>query len=95
MRTTLILAVAALLGPGAAMARLWHYNLEALHFLYGGLLSAYVILYFKSSSGSRTVLFFIFLAVLTGGEEAGKPANSRRVKERLARGGYPTRSWEV
>lgn len=42
----------------------WRFNVEALHFLYGGLLSAYVVLYLKSSSGARPVVFFILLALL-------------------------------
>jgi hypothetical protein len=50
--------------PGKWTSKLWPYNVEVLHFLYGGLLSAYVVLYFKSSSGLKAILFLIFLAVL-------------------------------
>jgi hypothetical protein len=49
--------------PGRRTARWWRYNLEALHFLYGGLLSAYVVLYFRSSTTARPALF---LALLIG-----------------------------
>src|SRR5687767_12878343 len=42
--------------PGARAERFWRYNLEALHFLYGGLLSAYVVLYFRSSTTARPAL---------------------------------------
>jgi hypothetical protein len=50
--------------PGRLAGRLWRYNLEALHFLYGGLLSAYVVLYFRSSTSARPVLFLALLAVV-------------------------------
>ena len=52
--------------PPALVARLWHYNIEILHFFYGGLLSAYVVLYLKSSSGARPIVFFLLLAALMG-----------------------------
>ena len=50
--------------PPPRLARLWHYNVEVLHFFYGGLLSAFVVLYFKSSSGARPIVFFLLLAAL-------------------------------
>jgi len=50
--------------PRGAIARWWHYNVEVLHFFYGGLLSAYVVLYFRSSSGLRTLVFFGLLVAL-------------------------------
>ncbi|HEY1308244.1 MAG TPA: DUF2914 domain-containing protein [Vicinamibacterales bacterium] len=50
--------------PGRLIARLWHYNVEALHFLLGGLLSAYVVLYFRSTSSSRAVLFLLLLVIV-------------------------------
>ena len=45
-------------------SRLWAYNVHVLHFLYGGLLSAYVVLYFKSSTSARPLIFFSLLVLL-------------------------------
>jgi Protein of unknown function (DUF2914) len=50
--------------PGKFIGRVWHYNIEALHFIYGGLLSVNVVLYFKSSSGAKPIVFFLFLVAL-------------------------------
>lgn len=47
--------------PGPFVARPWRYNLEALHFVYGGLLSAYVVLYFRSSTSARPAVFLLLL----------------------------------
>jgi hypothetical protein len=47
--------------PGRLTQRLWRYNLQALHFVYGGLLSAYVVLYFRSSTSARPAVFLLLL----------------------------------
>jgi hypothetical protein len=49
--------------PAGVTAAAWAYNLEALHFLYGGLLSAYLVLYVRSSTLARPA---VFLALLLG-----------------------------
>jgi len=50
--------------PPAGIERYWAYNVEGLHFLYGGLLSAYVVLYLKSSTWARPLVFFVLLVAL-------------------------------
>jgi hypothetical protein len=50
--------------PPAMIERSWVYNVEVLHFFYGGLLSAYVVLYLKSSTRARPLVFFVLLVAL-------------------------------
>jgi len=50
--------------PPAFILRPWAYNVEVLHFFYGGLLSAYVVLYLKSSTLARPLIFFLLLVAL-------------------------------
>lgn len=50
--------------PPAMIERPWAYNVEALHFFYGGRLSAYVVLYLKSSTQARPLVFFVLLVAL-------------------------------
>jgi hypothetical protein len=44
--------------------RKWPYHVEVLHFLYGGLLSAYVVLYFRSSTFARPLIFLVLLVTV-------------------------------
>lgn len=67
--------------PRGLTARWWPYNLEALHFLYGGLLSAYAVLYVRSSAATRSTLF---LALLGGVMAVNEIPRVRRL-------GYPLR----
>jgi hypothetical protein len=50
--------------PPAFIGKLWSYDVEVLHFFYGGLLSAYVVLYVKSSTRARPLVFFLLLVAL-------------------------------
>ncbi len=65
--TLLILQAKALGGhwtPQGRVERIWKYETEILHFFYGGLLSAYTVLYFKSTSFSRSFIFLGLVAML-------------------------------
>jgi hypothetical protein len=50
--------------PSGGIQRVWRYNVEAVHFLYGGLLSAYLVLYFRSSTVARPAVFLALLAAV-------------------------------
>jgi hypothetical protein len=45
------------LRPPRGLTRVWRFREDALHFLFGGLLSPYTLFYFKSASGLTAFLF--------------------------------------
>jgi hypothetical protein len=67
--------------PGPFVQRWWQYNVEAVHFLYGGLLSAYVVLYFRSSTAARPAVFLALLVLVMVINEV----------PRVRQAGYPLR----
>jgi hypothetical protein len=46
------------------LTKIWKYQIEIVHFLFGSMLSAFVIFYFKSASLTRSVTFFLLLVIL-------------------------------
>ena len=71
--------------PRGLVERVWKWNVEVLHFFYGGLLSNYVVFYAKSATGSRPLVFFVLLVALLFFNEM--PA-IRRIGHRLRLGLY-------
>ncbi len=50
--------------PSPRFAKYWEFSVEALHFFYGSLLSAYVVFYFKSSTFTKSSFFLLLVIVL-------------------------------
>jgi MFS family permease len=55
--------------PPPWMQKAWRFSEDALHFLFGSLLSAYTLFYFKSASGVTALLFLLALFALLVGNE--------------------------
>jgi hypothetical protein len=47
-----------------ALKKIWPYQIELVHFLFGSLLSAFAIFYFKSASATRSVVFMVLIIIL-------------------------------
>jgi hypothetical protein len=58
--------------PTGILERVWPHERDLLHFLFGGLLSAYVIFYSRSGVGARGFLFFGAIAALLFSNELPK-----------------------
>jgi hypothetical protein len=71
--------------PSPLVERGWAHNSEVLHFLYGGLLSAYVVLYVRSATTARPA---VFLALLVGVMALNEAPMIRRASHRWRLGLY-------
>lgn len=50
--------------PPKALAKVWKWREDAIHFFYGSLLSSYTLFFFKSASGLTAFLFLVTMFVL-------------------------------
>jgi hypothetical protein len=50
--------------PPRGLAKVWRWREDAIHFLYGSLLSSYTLFFFKSASGLTAFLFLVTMFVL-------------------------------
>jgi len=50
--------------PPRLLTKIWPYQIEITHFMFGSMLSAFVIFYFKSASLTRSVIFLFLLVIL-------------------------------
>jgi hypothetical protein len=57
-------AAAGVWTPRPRLARWWRFNVDALHFLYGGLLSAYAVLYFRSTTFAAPAVFLSLIVLV-------------------------------
>lgn len=55
---------AGVAAPPRLLAKAWRFSEDAIHFLFGSLLSSFTLFYLKSSSGISSVLFLSFLCAL-------------------------------
>ena len=55
---------AGLAAPPRWLAPVWRFSEDAIHFLFGSLLSSFTLFYLKSTSGLATILFMSFLGTL-------------------------------
>jgi hypothetical protein len=55
---------AGVAAPPPLLAKAWRFSEDAIHFLFGSLLSAFTLFYLKSTSGLSAILFLSFLCAL-------------------------------
>lgn len=66
--------------PSGRIAQAWRFNVEALHFLYGGLLSAYIIFYSKSGAGRSLAFLVVVVVLMVANELTAVQRASRRLR---------------